>query len=277
LADITSVFTKFEYMGLDFTPKIAICLTHHSIGKYNKEDEETTFESIISYLKLMKIPTCGVDITFFKTKRDIIKGIKHNFRNMQELWGFKEEWNGSGNFIAVGKIRGKEHLSKIDLSFVKEYAKERNLDIIEIGYGQTIEEQHRILRDCKFLVSQRGSITYFSAMMNTPLVLITNDGPFYNPMPMNNGNLGGIVFQNTVIGLDVDISKFSNGMLQIKPYDRFVMTKPHCKNNTELLDKMIDSPNNIPEHFKYIVRNNRDIFFDQIDTFRQSIKEIIDG
>lgn len=276
LADIAHVYTRFEFMSLKFIPKIAVCLTTDTLGKYNPTDEESTLESLITFFKLLRVPAQGVQVCFYHIGTNPVKSTVYNARNMQELWGFRNEWVGTGDFIALGKFRKKPYLPDFDTSFVYEYAEDANLKIVEIGYGQTVAQQHDILRECKFLVSPRGSITYFAAMMKTPLVMLTTDESHDSPIAMTNGMIGGVVFQNTIIGTDQDVSTFDNGILKNKPYDRFVFTKPECTKNKELLNKIVTDPASMQEHYKFIIRNNKDLYYPQAEKFKQEIKDIVD-
>jgi hypothetical protein len=271
LADIATVFTKYEYMGIDFVPNIAICLTKQNLYKFNPKDKESTLDSIISFLKLLKIPKCGVKITIFEHEQSTIsKHVEMNSTNFQHLWGFKKSWVGDGNYIAVSKIRNKDWLKTQDLSFVEELG----LEIKEITYGQTIEEQHDILRHAKCLVSQRGNAVYFAAMMQTPIMLVVDELGLDLAFPVNN-KIGGIAFQNTIIGIDPDVINYDKIHLKNSHFDRFLFTYPNC-DNVKLLKNILED-DDMQKHFINQIKEYKEEYFDRFDVIKRKIERIVNA
>ena len=273
LADIIHAYIRYELIDLKFKPQIAICLDKKSIYKIKSTDEEKNIESLISFLKLMVPPKGGVKICFFESTFE--KKHVDFFRNFQGMWALKEEWKGNKNYIAVGKFREKPYLKKLDNSFVFEFAQQHSLDVVEIGYGQTIKQQHKILKECKFIVSQRGSITYFAAMMKTPLILLTDDHQYNIPLLLDNNQLGGIMFQNTIVGMDPNVTHFDNNELLNYHYDKFLLTRPDYSKNQELLEKVLLNPNQMQEHYQFIIKQNQSAYNDQINKLKNKMKAFI--
>lgn len=256
LTDISTVFVKYQFLNIDFMPKIAICIGDISISKHNPTDKESTLDSIISFLKLLDMPSCGVHITFFKTTNYIKnQDIGSPDGTFQALWSFKDEWIGDGDYILLGKVRGKEWLDRVNLDFVHEFASENGYEVKEIGYGQSVREQHKLLKHCKMLVSQRGAITYFSAMMRTPTIFVAPPNSVDNViLPMTDDFIGCTIFDTNVVGINKVFQNYHGKLIQTK-FDKHILTYPDCDNKTIMSD-VLNNPNNMMDNFIKAVKNN---------------------
>jgi hypothetical protein len=259
LADIANVFTKYQYMGLDFAPKIAVCLTPINTRKFNAVDKESTLDSLISLMKLLRVPSCGVQITIYENKvlhqNKDLNVYTHEFRN---LWGFKEPWIGDGDYIALAVSRNKGWLKEIDLSFVYNLG----LQVKEIKYGQSIEEQHDILRHAKCLVTQRGNFAYFSAFMQTPTIMLVDNLAIDCVIPINGDRIGGTAFQDSLVGYNSNITKYDY-KLKHAHYDRFIFTYPECDNGS--LIKAVIEDDDMQKHFINQIYLHKESYLDRIN------------
>ena len=83
------------------------------------------------------------------------------------------------------------------------------------------------------------------------------------------------MFQNTIVGMDPSVTHFHNNELLNYHYDKFLLTRPDYNKNQELLEKVLLNPNQMQEHYQFIIKQNQSAYNDQINKLKNKMKAFI--
>lgn len=282
LINIGNSLMKHHLLNIPSMIKIGICLSDQSIAKYNESDKESTLKSVVSILENLKTLKNGVHYTIFNHQQMLhADNTFKSLRSPIHIWRFDQSWTGESNYIVVLNPRGKDWLVPADLSFAYQQAEELGLDVVEYQYGMTVEEQLKIFRECKCLVTDNAGQVMMAAMLNTPVLMCVNHPEFVVPINKtqvlssiknDEREIGSFMFETDTLGLNSDTLHYEEDTVLAKRWDRGVMTTQRCDKDG-ILESIIKTQNMKNIQVDY-VKKNLDIFKEPYRLIAQRIEDI---
>lgn len=186
--------------------KISVIIPTEARNKYKNEDQESSFDRIVWYIKNLAHPRNGAIISVYESF-EMNRNIETPWA-MNQFWFSKEQWiQSDSNYITLNvseknTTSWKDNKLKESIEAVKHAAREVDLKVVEVDYTMRFEDLYRLLLGARKHFTYIGGSYSFAAFVGVPTVSFGKEYPIIENLSTTpiGGRSQGMMLKGTTWG-----------------------------------------------------------------------------